>query len=376
MKRLRDFFFSAAVLISSSLAPGAVVRADEAKPAPIVSTADSDHRSAGASARDVLGREVRGSDGEKLGELKDLVVASGAGKIVYGLVGSGGVLGVGTKIRAVPFASLSVPMGRTGAISIPVTKAKWENAAVLDEDELDLLGVESRGRGLFEYYGQDWERELASLTAKPGEKSFRLLRIAPLLGKKLRNAGQDVGEIEDVIVNFETRRASALIDADDDYVGSPEKFLVSFNQVMISPDKKDTIATPLTRAEFAAAKPVHGDWWGVTTGYPYVWSGYGYTQGVGYLPLNPAAVPANAASRAGNAKENRIAVADVREALAHDAALADAAQHIILREEGKQLVVRGTVSSRELRKKIGDRVEDLAKGWDVENELSVKSASE
>ena len=376
MKRLRHFFSSSVVLLSVSVALEATLRADEAKPAPIVTTANAGGRSAGASARDVLGREVRSSDGEKLGELKDLVVASGAGKIVYGLVESGGVLGVGAKLRAVPFASLSVPMGSAGAISIPATKMKWENATVLKEDELDLLGVESRGRGLFEYYGQDWDRELASLTAKPGEKSFRLLRVAPLLGKKLRNAGQDVGEIEDVIVNFETRRASALIDADDDYVGSPEKFLLSFNEVMISPDKKDTIATPLTRAEFAAAKPVRGEWWEVTTGYPYVWSGYGYTQGIGYMPLNPAAVPANAASNSAPTDKDRIAVADVREALAHDAALADAAQHIILREEGKRLVVRGTVDSKELREKIADRIEDLAKGWDVENELSVKGASE
>jgi len=375
MKSLRPSLCSGVVLLSSALAFVSPLQAGNASPAPIVDGSDLNGRSAGASARDILGREVRGSDGEKLGELKDLVVATGGGKIVYGLVESGGLLGVGGKTRAVPFASLSVPLGQSGAVSIPATKAKWENAALLEEDELDLLGVESRGRSLFEFYGQDWDRELASFTGKPGEKSFRLLRIAPLLGKKLRNAGQDVGEIKDVIVNFETRRAAALIDADDDYVGSKDQFLVSFNQIMLSPDRKDAIATPLTRTEFAAARPTRGDWWTVTNGYPYVWSGYGYAQGAGYLPLHPAAVHSTGTTAAG-ADKTRIASADIREALTHDAALAEAVQHIILREDGRKLVIRGTVNSKELREKIADRVESLAKGWDVENELNVKSASE
>ena len=93
-------------------------------------------------------------------------------------------------------------------------------------------------------------------------------------------------------------------------------------------------------------------------------------------PLNPAAIHSTNATAAVSADKTRIASADVREALTHDDALAEAVQHIILREDGTKLVIRGTVNSKELREKIADRVESLAKGWDVENELNVKSASE
>jgi sporulation protein YlmC with PRC-barrel domain len=349
--------------------------------APIDSSATP--RLAGVSARDLLGRDVHGSGGEDLGDLKDLVVSSNDGKILYGLVSSGGVLGVGEKIRAVPFGAFTTPSVGDGPLTLDIGKPRWDSAPILRDEEFDLLAVESRGKSVFDFYQQDWAREMRPGVVKPAEQSFRLLRVAPLLGKDIRNAGQSVGKIEDVIVNLDTRRASPLIDADDEYVNSSEKFLISFSQVMLSPDKKETIATPLTRAEFAAAKPVRGDWWAAATGFPYVWRGYGYTEKVGYTLTSPATVGAaqgqvaeTPPARTERTADERLSVDEVREALSHDAVLAADARRVILRDEGKKLVIRGTVPSKALREKIADRVSSLAKGWDVDDQMTVSTAAE
>jgi sporulation protein YlmC with PRC-barrel domain len=339
---------------------------------------------AGNSARDIIGQDVRTAAGDKLGEVKDLIV-SPQGRILYAVISSGGVLGVGDKMKAVPFSALRSTEVHRGALTVDLDKAKWEGAPRIHQDELDLLSTEAQSRTVYEYYGQKWDRDLIPTTAAVTGRNNALLRVSSLLGKNLKNAGQDVGEIEDVIVDVPSRRATALLDPDNDFAGTNEKYLIGFDQIMRNPDKKDAFSTMLTRAEFAGAKPARNDWSRTEKGYPYVWSGYSYTHGVGYMPVNtvagqdPAIVRTDKdLTRRDSDRHNdiRLSVADVRQMLDKDPVLADAARHVILREENNKLVIRGTAASKDLRGKIADRVEDLAKGWNVDNEIEVRSAAE
>lgn len=354
---------------------------------------------AGISARDVIRETVRSSAGEDLGKVKDLVVSSNDGKIAYAVVGSGGVLGIGEKLRAVPFSALKSASAQAGDLTLDVTKAKWEGAPILKDDEIDLLSSDERGRGVFEYYGQDWNRSsMQRRSNAAADRSHQLLRVSSLLGKDLKNAGREVGEIEDVIVDLSSHRASALIDAEDDYVGSNEKYLIGFDQIMRSPDNKDEFSTSLTRAEFDQAKPARDDWAGTTSGYPYRWTGYSYTHGVGYSARaadvrNDANVAARDAridartdartdrsnardQRIDNAIDRKLTLAEVRSGLESDPILGSAARRVTLKEEDGKIVIRGTAPTRDVKKMIADRVEVLARGWNVDNEIDVKSASE
>jgi sporulation protein YlmC with PRC-barrel domain len=348
--------------------------------------------SAGHSTRDIIGQSVRGAGGEDLGKIKDLVVSPATGTIVYALVGSGGVLGVGDKLRAVPFSALKTTgVVNDKALNLDINQSKWETAPVLRDEDFGLLSTDERARATYEFYGQSWDRDaLTSRQTASTERSNQLMRVSKLVGKDLKNAGREVGEIEDVIVDFKSRRASAVIDPEDDYTGTDQDYLISFSQIMLSPDRKDDLATTLTRADFEGAKPVRDNWWGTTSGYPYVWSGYSYTHGVGYSALPSAEVRSDTVGSVARDVRNddrrdrdlkdrddrRMSVASVREALSRDPALADAARHVILREENGKLVIRGTVPTDDLKDKLSDRIDDLAKGWNVDDELEVKAAAE
>ena len=351
-------------------------------------------KTAGASARDIIGQNVRNTAGEDLGEVKDLVV-SPKGKIVYALVGSGGVLGVGEKLRAVPFSALKPPVTAEGhrRLMLETTKAKFESAPILRSEEVDLLTTEDRARGVFEYFGQDWNREKMDLRTAAADKSGRLFRASKLMGKDLKNAGQEVGEIEDLVIDHSSRQASLLLDPENDYTGSSQRFILGFDQVMQSMDDKDAFATNLTRADFERAKPARDDWYSATTGYPYVWDRYSYTRGVGYsarsAPITegdtaPVAVRdavRDDAARGDAVREERrddrkMTVAEVRDLLSKDPVLADSARYVTLREDGRKLVIRGTVPSRDIKERISDRVEELARGWRVDDEMEVKSTAE
>ena len=207
------------------------------------------------------------------------------------------------------------------------------------------------------------------------DQSGRLMRVSALIGKDLKNAGQEVGEIEDVIVDLSSRRGSALIDAEDDYVGNDREYIINFNQLMLNPDRRDELTTTLTRSDFERAEPARENWAGVTTGYPYVWTGYTYNRGIGYTAADPS-MRTESVTRDMRNDDRKMTVADVRAAIDRDSQLSNAARYITLTQEDNKLVIRGTVESKDLKEKLADRVEELAKGWNVDDEIKVKSAAE
>jgi sporulation protein YlmC with PRC-barrel domain len=335
------------------------------------------------SASRVIGQDVTTLTGESLGQVKDLVIETGAGKIVHALVASGGLLGVGQTIHAVPFAALRP--GAKNNFTLNVERADWDSLPVIGEHEIDLLTQENRGRPIFERFGLDWEEEMRSgrglltgLISK--DEPIRLMRVTQLSGQHVVNAGQEVGTIEEVLVNVGRRRASIVLDPNDDYTGTNQKFIIAFNQLMPSLDAKDRLSTPLTRAEFAKATPLQEDWWTVTGGYPYVWSGDGT------IATSPYATTAmerrgreeNAARTAANpnASAGRPSVTLVRGALRMDPDLRPAASDVTIEQEGETLVLAGTVRSEKLKEKIGEKVGGAAPGWRVENRLTVQAAAE
>lgn len=57
-------------------------------------------------ATKIIGTDVKNTKGEDLGDIKDLVVDSQNGRVEYAVVSFGGVLGMGTKLFAVPMSVL------------------------------------------------------------------------------------------------------------------------------------------------------------------------------------------------------------------------------------------------------------------------------
>lgn len=57
-------------------------------------------------ATKIIGTDVKNTKGEDLGDIKDLVVDPQSGRVVYAVVSFGGVLGMGSKLFAIPMSVL------------------------------------------------------------------------------------------------------------------------------------------------------------------------------------------------------------------------------------------------------------------------------
>jgi len=78
-------------------------------------------------ASSLIGMDVRNTQNEKLGEIKDLVVDLSSGKVAYAVLSVGGFLGIGDKYIAVPTSAFTVAPDQD-RVTLNADKARIQNA--------------------------------------------------------------------------------------------------------------------------------------------------------------------------------------------------------------------------------------------------------
>ncbi|MCP1200774.1 PRC-barrel domain-containing protein [Notoacmeibacter sp. MSK16QG-6] len=75
----------------------------------------------------VIGTTVYNPTGDKIGEVEDVILDKTSDTIKFAVVGFGGILGVGEKYHAVPWASLNYEDSQGGYV-VPYSKEQLEAA--------------------------------------------------------------------------------------------------------------------------------------------------------------------------------------------------------------------------------------------------------
>ena len=117
-----------------------------------------------SKATDLIGMEVRNDKGEKLGDLKDLVLDLSSGRTGFAILSIGGFAGAGEKFIAVPTTALS--RSGTHSLLLRVDKEKLLGAPSFDSAHWPDFENASWGAKIYQYHGQTpyWEQ------IQPGQK--------------------------------------------------------------------------------------------------------------------------------------------------------------------------------------------------------------
>jgi sporulation protein YlmC with PRC-barrel domain len=100
----------------------------------------------------LLSLNVRNRQRENLGEIEDFMIDMREGHIAYVLLGTGGILGVGERVRAVPWTAMSVePIERV--VVLDVDKEKLHNAPPLEAGVWEETASRKWLAGVYTYYG-------------------------------------------------------------------------------------------------------------------------------------------------------------------------------------------------------------------------------
>lgn len=115
------------------------------------------------SASTITGDDVRNLDGDKLGQIEELVIDLDGGRVNYAVLSSGGFLGLGDKLFAIPWDLLTVDTDAKEVI-LDLSKETLENAPGFDRDNWPDVHDRSWVGDVYRYYGREpyWEEEPTS----------------------------------------------------------------------------------------------------------------------------------------------------------------------------------------------------------------------
>jgi sporulation protein YlmC with PRC-barrel domain len=115
------------------------------------------------TASTLAGDSIRNRAGEDLGKLDELMIDIPSGRIAYAVVSFGGVLGMGSKLFAVPWSAFKVNEDEK-CLVLDVDKKTLESAPGFDKDNWPDMADTGWGSEVSRYYGATpyWEAEEAT----------------------------------------------------------------------------------------------------------------------------------------------------------------------------------------------------------------------
>lgn len=182
---------------------------------PGITAVESATDQAALRVSELRGYEVQNFQGENLGSVEDVVIGLGSNPD-FAVLSFGGFLGLGDKLFAIPLSATGVNTAED-TLFFDVTEQNLENAPGFTDDAWPTLTDPTWDDDILEFWGTTHEATLpteasGSAVTTDGPAA---IRAAEIMGDNIRNqAGEEVGEVADVIVNLEPE---AEVDRGADY---------------------------------------------------------------------------------------------------------------------------------------------------------------
>ncbi|MCQ8186566.1 PRC-barrel domain-containing protein [Parvularcula maris] len=103
------------------------------------------------SSSSLIGDSVVNPQGESLGKLEDIMIDMSSGRIEYGVLNFGGVLGMGNKLFAVPFDQFTADTGKERLV-LNIDKERLKDAPGFDKDNWPNFADQSFRQEVSSYY--------------------------------------------------------------------------------------------------------------------------------------------------------------------------------------------------------------------------------
>src|SRR5690606_28636855 len=103
------------------------------------------------AASTLEGDDVINAAGEDLGTIKEIMIDVRAGRIAYAVMSSGGFLGIGDKLFAIPWAALTLDIERK-AFVLDVARDRLKEAPGFDKDHWPAMADRTWAREVHDYY--------------------------------------------------------------------------------------------------------------------------------------------------------------------------------------------------------------------------------
>jgi sporulation protein YlmC with PRC-barrel domain len=116
------------------------------------------------------GDKILSTEGDEVGKVKDIMLDVQSGRIAYVVMSSGGFLGIGDKLLAIPWSALTLDTTRKCFV-LALSSERVKNAPGFDKDHWPSMADPTWASTVHEYYGRDpyWG---AGLGRAPGDAGY------------------------------------------------------------------------------------------------------------------------------------------------------------------------------------------------------------
>jgi len=120
---------------------------------------ESERGSTGGPGPDVMaadtlqGDKVINANGEDLGNIEDIMLDVRSGRVAYAVLSFGGVMGIGDKLFAIPWESLTLDADRECFV-LDIDKDRLKNAPGFDKDHWPSMADPTWASEIYSYYNQ------------------------------------------------------------------------------------------------------------------------------------------------------------------------------------------------------------------------------
>ncbi len=109
------------------------------------------------SSSSLTGDSVKNAQGEDLGDIKDIMIDTETGQVVYYVLSFGGFMGMGDDYFAIPPQALTVDTEKEQMI-LNVNKEQLEKAEGFNKDNWPNMADESFRTSTYSNYGYEYKR--------------------------------------------------------------------------------------------------------------------------------------------------------------------------------------------------------------------------
>jgi sporulation protein YlmC with PRC-barrel domain len=186
-------------------------------------------------ASQLMGSRVNNSSGKILGHIHELAINLPQGEITTVIVATGGILGVGERLVALPPQTLS--LGVENEVNADVDIERWSNAPDFDPEEWNLSTHPDRVAANARYFNVQPRTPYRAPTTHPSHETSLnppqqtpsvpaadAVRASELIGTTvLGETGETIGDVEDLIVDLSWGRVAQVIVSSGGFLGIGEE---------------------------------------------------------------------------------------------------------------------------------------------------------
>ncbi len=365
-------------------------------------------------ASEIIGLEVQNYQGEKLGKVDDLALDVETGRIVQVILSTGGFIGIGDALHAVPPGALHHDT-LNKVIHLNADKETLKAAPKFEMTKWAECCESNQICEVYRYYGERpyftaaiWhtndytpkaERTRSIDAARNTEPNWKaseyrshwsqlgyVQKASKLIGTTVKNQQDEkLGKVDNFAVDLSAGRIIAVIVSSGGFLGMGDELSAVPPTALKFNTERDILQLDATKDALTSAPHFKSNQWPDLGQPSYAYGVYRAYSVEPYFTTNMVSAPDNTARNVrdrnnrtltpfdqGNSTSDRDTTARIRKEIVAGKGMSTNARNVKIITRDGQVTLRGPVNTSEEKRLIGEIADRIALSENVDNQLEVK----